>query len=113
MKTARGFEVQHFNDDYGLDCSIQESSAYDPHVWLGVHRPQVIIMRKDAQEAGLDLEKDDPETNGFGWCTIPIPEKAMIESRMHLTRKQARELARKLKYFARTGRLKKEKEGRK
>ena len=27
MKTPRGFEVQHFRDDYGLDCSIQESNV--------------------------------------------------------------------------------------
>ena len=26
MKNERGFEIQHFSDDYGIDCSIQESS---------------------------------------------------------------------------------------
>ena len=106
MKSERGFEMQHFSDDNGIDCSIQESSAVEAHIWLGVHRPQVYIAYKDAKAAGLDLEKDYPETNDYGACTIPIPEKAFIESRMHLNQKQARELAKKLNYFARTGMLK-------
>lgn len=110
MKTKRGFELQFFDDDYGVICSIQESSAVEPHVWLGVHRPRVGIQYRDAVLAGLDLKKDDPETNAYGWCTIPIPEKALIKSRMHLNRKQARELARKLNYFARTGCLPEEQE---
>ena len=106
MKNERGFEMQHFSDDYGIDCSIQESSAVEAHIWLGVHRPRVYIAYKDAKAAGLDLKKDYPETNDYGVCTIPIPEKAIIESRMHLNRTQARELAKKLNYFARTGMLK-------
>ena len=106
MKSERGFEVQHFSDDNGIDCSIQESSSVVPCIWLGVHRPRIYIAYKDAKAAGLDLKKDCPETNDYGVCTIPIPEKAFIESRMHLNRKQARELAKKLNYFARTGILK-------
>ena len=105
MKNERGFEIQHFSDDYGIDCSIQESSAVEAHIWLGVHRPRVYIAYKDAKAAGLDLKKDYPETNDYGVCTIPIPEKAIIESRMYLNRTQARELAKKLNYFARTGML--------
>lgn len=112
MKTKRGSGLQFFDDDYGVTCSIQESSAVEPHVWLGVHRPEVKIQHIDAVLAGLGLvlKKDDPATNEYGWCTIPIPEKALIESRMHLNRKQARELARKLNYFARTGYLPEEQE---
>lgn len=49
-KTARGFLLEHFNDDYGVDCSIQESSAVDPHIWLGVHNPKITIMYKAAIE---------------------------------------------------------------
>lgn len=33
MKNERGFETQHFSDDYGIDCSIQESSAVEAHIW--------------------------------------------------------------------------------
>ena len=106
MKNERDFETQHFSDDYGIDCSIQESSSVEAHIWLGVHRPRVYIAYKAAKEAGLDLKKDYPETNDYGVCTIPIPEEAIIESRMHLNRTQPRELANKLNYFARTGTLK-------
>lgn len=53
-----------------------------------------------------DLE---PGTNEWGWCTVKLPQDALIERRMHLNRKQARELAKKLKYFAEHGYLKEEK----
>lgn len=111
MKTIRGFELNHFEDDYGVDCSIQESSACEPHVWLGVHRPRISIMWKDRDkfDCNQSITKDDPETNERGWCTVNLPEEALIESRMHLNRKQAKALARKLLYFARHGYLKDEK----
>lgn len=105
MKTNRGFELQHFKDDYGVDCSLQESSAWAPHIWLGVDCPKVRIMYKDAVANGLTLEKNDPETNENGWCDFPIPKEAMIQSRMHLTRTQAAELAEKLLFFAQNGYL--------
>lgn len=111
MKNCRGFELQYFLDDYGVKCSIQESSAVEPHLWLGVSRPEVTIMYKDAIEAGLNLPKKFPETNEYGVCNIPIPDKAFIDSRMHLNRKQAKEIAKKLNYFARHGYLKPEKDG--
>lgn len=105
MKTNRGFEVQHFEDDYGVDCSIQESSSIEPHIWLGVHRPQISIMWKDAVANGIQTKKRYPETNECGWCDVPIPKEAMIESRMHLSRKQAKQLAKKLLFFAKHGYL--------
>lgn len=52
MKTSRGFEINHFYDGYGVDCSIQESSAVEPHVWLGVHTPEIKIMSKDIVSIG-------------------------------------------------------------
>lgn len=108
MKTNRGFELNHFTDDYGVDCSIQESSAVEPHIWLGVHHPRICIMYKDKDKlVGVDKVKlDNPECNSYGWCTINLPKEALIESRMHLNRKQAKELAKQLNYFARTGYLK-------
>ena len=108
MKTNRGFELNHFTDDYGIDCSIQESSAVEPHIWLGVHNPDVRIMYKDRGKlSGIDqVKKEYPECNENGWCTINIPDEAFINSRMHLNREQAGKLAEELKYFAITGRLK-------
>jgi hypothetical protein len=49
--TGRGFEIMKFRDCYGLECSLQESSAMGPYedsydrpgssyVWLGVRGEQ-------------------------------------------------------------------------
>lgn len=107
MKTNRGFELHHFLDDYNAECSIQESSSIEPHIWLGISKPQLSIMYKDKDKlVGLDkVQPDNPECNE-GWCTINIPKEVLIESRMHLNKKQAKELAKQLNYFVRTGRLK-------
>jgi len=113
MKTLRGFEVKHFEDDYGIDCSIQESSAVGGYVWLGVHRPAVKVMWKDVPkllETLPAIKKDSPETNECGWCTVRLPDDASINGRMHLSREQAKEIAAELLYFARHGRLREEKE---
>ena len=106
MKTNRGLNYKKFKDDYGEECIIQDSSSIDPHIWLGVIRPEVKIMYKDAVASGIDVQKDDPNTNECGFCTIPLPEDVQIFSLMHLNRKQARELAKQLNFFARNGFLK-------
>ena len=102
MKNNRGFEVQHFKDDYGLDCSIQESSAEEPHVWLGVHTAQHKVIWYDAEKYGINV------TERAGWYDYPIPKDVLVKSRMHLSRKQAKILAKKLMYFARHGVLREE-----
>lgn len=111
MKTCRGFEVKHFKDDYGIDCSIQESSSWSPHIWLGVHNPQVKIMYKDANIINkIKIEKDNPGTGDGGWCTLNMPEECLIDSRMHLNVEQAKWLINELKYFVKNERLKAEEE---
>ena len=102
MKTIRGFEVQHFEDDYGLDCSIQESSSVEPHIWLGVHKPPHKIVWDSAEKYGIEIREK------AGWYDYPIPNDVLVESRMHLSRKQAKTLAKKLMYFSRHGVLKEE-----
>lgn len=112
MKTIRGFELQYFNDNYGVRCSIQDSSACEPHIWLGIADNSLKIMAKDKAElleSVKNLSKDHSETGECGWCTVKLPRDALIENRMHLNRKQAKELAKKLNYFAKHGYLKKEK----
>ena len=42
------------------------------------------------------------------WCPINLPKEVLIESRMYLNRKQAKELAKKLNYFSKKGRLREE-----
>lgn len=35
-KTGRGFGFIDFNDAYGQECSVQESSNVVPHIWFGI-----------------------------------------------------------------------------
>ena len=70
MKTNRGFERQDFYDDFGLECSIQESSSAIPHIWLGVNHAPVKVMRKDL--SGISTSMPSPECNERGWCTINL-----------------------------------------
>ena len=101
--TVRGFSLFEFQDDYGVECNIQISSACEPHIWLGVDKPKPIIMWKDAKKLGLDLEKHSPECNQNGWCDYPLPDTAHIFARMHLNKKQSFKLALKLLKFAFAG----------
>lgn len=114
MKTERGFELTHFNDDYEVDCTIQESSALEPHIWLGVNKPEVSIMYKDLVSGNFMISGSDmscyvylnvDSSGSNGWCKYPIPEQALVASRMHLTQEQARGLAEILNYFAEYGKL--------
>lgn len=106
MKTPRGFELQYFKDDYGIECSIQESSAVEPHIWLGIHNPRVKVMVKDMNE--ITVTKDNPETTEWGWCTVNLPKQALVDSRMHLNQEQARMIVKKLNFFIKNGYLKAE-----
>lgn len=81
--TNRGFRLLLFKDDYLEDCSLQDSSLVEPHVWLGVDQPKML--------KGNDLVK--------------LPEGMAVFSRMHLNQKQARQLAEELLYFAENGHL--------
>lgn len=110
MKTNRGFELQHLIDDYGVEYDLQESSSWEPHIWLGINRPKLSIMCKDAKAIGLDLKKNDAGTGECGWCDFSVPKEVLIESRMHLNREQAKDLAKRLNYFVKHGYLKEEKE---
>ena len=102
-KTSRGFGVIYFDDDYNKQCSLQESSSVEPHVWLGIDRPELRIMFKDSEKLGLGLTKEHPECNEYGWCDYPIPKEVFIDSRMHLNRKQAKEIGKKLIKFSKKG----------
>lgn len=106
ITTPRGFTWFNFKDSYDHKCSLSESSnAETDCVWLGITNPGIVIQYKDAVAAGLNLKKKYPETNECGWCDLPLPKGAMVESRMHLTREQAKALARELNFFAKHGYL--------
>lgn len=84
--TARGFGRGEFVDQYGCECSIQDSSANTPCIWLGVNKaePKVCIP-------------------GKGWTPVPFPEDTLFSTRMHLTQEHAKELIILLQKFVDTG----------
>ena len=97
--TSRGFKILWFDDAYYIKCSLQESSLVEPHIWLGVRDAQPRIMCKDAIRLGI------PAKDTVGWQDYEIPKEVFLTTRMHLNRKQAKELAKKLLKFARKGNL--------
>lgn len=107
MQTSRGFEIMQFYDDSDQRCTLQESSNIEPHIWLGVHDPRILIMYQDAVKNGLGLPKMPgyEDSGPAGWCELPIPKETLVESRMNLNPEQARILAEQLLYFAEHGYL--------
>lgn len=86
--TERGFAGVLFQDDSGLRCSLQESSAVEPHVWLGVAETRVRQLVPQR-----------------GWQDVPIPRGSQAATRMHLTIDMARQLIAELQYFVDNGRV--------
>lgn len=111
--TARGFDLVNFEDEYGLACSIQESSRAvfenddgtvdDPlgWLWIGIDNPEPKIMKSRALELGLQL----PPGEVSGWMPYPIPQDVLINTRMHLNEKQVRGLIARLNLWLETGRI--------
>jgi len=97
-ETNRGFEVAEFLDAYGVQCSIQQSSAAaededgdlrapgTSFLWLGVDDIQPRILATQAKALGVET---DQET---GWIEYPLPPEVMTASRMHLSRDQVTDL---------------------
>ena len=110
MKTSRGFEVKHFLDSYGVDCSIQESSnAESAFIWLGVHDAEAKIMAVDLDKVkGFETTPTPGSSQTTGWHKILLPKEVHIFSRMHLDKEQAKRLIRELQYFVKHGCLSEE-----
>lgn len=90
-RTGRGFRFYEFKDRNGYLCTLQKSSvATEDCIWLG-------------------LESASPQklVRGKGWidATEMVPAEVEFNTRMHLTREQAKVLAKQLEYFAGTGEL--------
>ena len=93
-ETSRGFSILRFEDEYGTVCNVQKSSlASKDCIWLGVEDADPKILASKTSQGGM------------GWITYDIPEDVMVNTRMHLDRKQAKELAKLLNKFAKTGEL--------
>ncbi|WP_028987547.1 hypothetical protein [Thermicanus aegyptius] len=92
--TNRGFTIISFTDLYGVKCSLQKSSlATEDAIWLGVDDADPKIMASKTPQGGT------------GWVRYDIPDDVMLYTRMHLTRKQAKELVNALNVFIETGDL--------
>lgn len=92
--TDRGFSYINFKDYYGVQCSIQKSSlATTDAIWIGVDDADPKILASEIIDGGT------------GWAKYPIPESVVMNTRMHLTRKQVEELLLVLQFFVETGEL--------
>ena len=92
--TNRGFDNIEFKDRYDAECSIQKSSlATEDAIWFGVNDANPIIMASQTKEGGT------------GWVKYDIPKEVSLNTRMHLTQDQVKELLPILTVFAETGEL--------
>lgn len=92
--TVRGFSLIEFRDKYGAECSLQKSSAAsEPCIWLGITdaKPQIMASKLDESLSG--------------WLPYPIPDEVHINTRMHLTIDQVKELIPYLQKFVETGEI--------
>lgn len=93
-KTNRGFTLIEFKDYYDAKCSLQKSSlATEDAIWLGIDDADPKIMASKTPQGGT------------GWIKYEIPDDVMLSTRMHLTRKQAKQLVDALNVFIETGEL--------
>lgn len=99
-ETARGFALIEFTDDYGVQCSLQKSSAAtEAKVWFGVNEADPQILASQATAHGVQTAQT------CGWVEYPVPDAVSFTTRMHLTRQQVAELLPALKHFVETGEL--------
>ena len=93
-KTGRGFDIITFDDLYNKHCSIQKSSlAFEDAIWIGIDdaEPQILASQTEA--------------GGTGWVPFYIPEEVSLNTRMHITRKQAFRILKVLIKFVLTGNI--------
>ncbi|WP_312596372.1 hypothetical protein [Stutzerimonas nitrititolerans] len=84
--TERGFPRIEFQDLYNVACSLQLSSLAEQRaIWFGVDNPHPRVLGEG------------------GWTNVELPEGAVIASRMHLSRDQAKALMKYLHAFVETG----------
>lgn len=80
-ETVRSFGLIDFKDAYSQECSIQESSLVDPHIWIGV------------DNVGPLLDGPSGKRN------------EQVSVRMHINQKQAAAIAKILIHFSKTSYL--------
>jgi len=92
--TDRGFKLIQFRDLFNAKCSVQESSLGSTHaIWLGIDDPDPQILASQTKQGGT------------GWIPYPIPANVQLNTRMHLSKKQVKELLTVLQRFVDTGEI--------
>lgn len=92
--TDRGFNYTKFKDQYGVECSIQESSlAGEACIWLGSNK---IGLKKFTPYKGWEDISTEPDPSGVMY---------VANNRMHLNQEQVKALLPLLRKFAKTGNL--------
>ena len=87
--TEHGYPYYRFRDRYDADCVIQKSSlATENVIWMGIEKAEAKIF-----------------VQGYGWIGYPLHEAVMINSLMHLTQEQVKEILPVLQRFAKTGEI--------
>lgn len=98
--TERGFPFWGFTNRRGEACEVQKSSlATEDAIWFGLADANPVIMAKDARALGIRTEAKT------GWVPYPIPKQVLLNTRMHLTREEVRDLIPVLQHFANAGEL--------
>jgi hypothetical protein len=90
QSTERGFSYHKFKDSYGHQCTLQESSSVSPRIWLGIDKPELTVFEDDSMGK---------------YIVTSLPKNWMVDTRMHLSPEQVRELLPLLQKFADTGEL--------
>lgn len=96
QKTHRGFKYINFLDYYGFPCSIQESSGAliedtnlppgQSALWIGCDEPNPRILASKASKYGISSNET------MGWIEYPLPDDVLLNTKMHLDRKQIESL---------------------
>jgi len=99
-ETYRGFAVVEFNDFYGEQCSLQQSSiATTDCIWLGINDANPKVMAAHAERLGVETDKTT------GWVEYPVSDDVSMTTRMHLSREQVKPLLPHLQKFVDTGEI--------
>ena len=97
-KTERGFGIIEFKDDYGVECSLQESSsAMKKCIWLGANKLGV--------KEFVAYRQPNPWVEMTELDEFSYSKHYVGNNRMHLSQKQVKELLPYLQKFAETGEL--------
>jgi len=98
-KTIRGFPIHKFKDSNGEGCSLQESSRATQHcIWLGVDN---LVLNHFIPHQGWSVVDVDKLLG----VTKENEQTWLANTRMHLTKKQVKELLPILTKFVEEGEL--------